>query len=63
MLTKVFVAGAAGSLLASWSTPYIVPKLPESLRTGNMAKATHAVIAGASAMTAYWALGKLGIAG
>jgi hypothetical protein len=51
--TKVFVSAAAGSFLASWAEPKILPKLPESLKSPGMAKATHAIIAGGSAAAVY----------
>lgn len=60
--TKVFVAAGAGSFLASWAEPKILPKLPDSLKTTGMAKAVHATIAGASAALVYYGLGKLGVA-
>jgi hypothetical protein len=60
--TKVFLAAGAGSFLASWAEPKIVPKLPAQLQTGGMAKATHAAVAGASAALVYYGLGKLGVA-
>ena len=62
-ITKVFIAGAAGSFIGSWAEPKIVARLPDSLKTPTMAKVTHAVIAGGAAATAYWGLGKLGITG
>lgn len=61
MLTKVFLSGVAGSFVASYAEPKITPHLPDSLKTPNMAKATHATIAGLSAAASYWALGKLGV--
>lgn len=59
--TKVFIAAAAGSFVASWAEPKILPKLPDSLKTPGMAKITHASIAGASAAAVYYGLGKLGV--
>ncbi len=59
--TKVFISAGLGSFVASWAAPKIVPKLPESLRTGAMAKATHAVLAGASAALTYYGLTKVGV--
>ena len=61
-MTKVFVAGALGSFVASWAEPKVLPMLPESLKGPSTAKITHAAIAGASAAVTYWGLGKLGIA-
>lgn len=61
-VTKVFIAGAAGSFIASWTEPKVVAKLPESLKTPTGQKVTHAAIAGLSAAAAYWGLGKLGVA-
>jgi hypothetical protein len=60
-ITKVFIAGATGSFVASWAEPKIVAKLPDSLKTPTGAKVTHAVIAGGSAAVCYYALGKLGV--
>lgn len=58
--TKVFVAAAFGSFVASWAEPKLLPKLPDSLKTEGTAKITHAAIAGASAALVYYGLGKLG---
>jgi len=60
--TKVFISAGLGSFVASWAGPKITPKLPESLQTGGMAKATAAFIAGASAAATYYGLSKLGVA-
>lgn len=60
-ITKVFIAGAAGSFVASWAEPKIVAKLPDSLKTATGAKVTHAVVAGGAAALSYWGLGKLGL--
>jgi hypothetical protein len=60
-LTKVFIAGMAGSFVASYAEPMIVSKLPDSLKTPTGAKITHAAIAGGSAMAVYYTLGKLGV--
>jgi hypothetical protein len=59
--TKVFISAGAGSFVASWATPKILPKLPASLQTGGPLKATHAVIAGGSAALCYYGLSKLGV--
>lgn len=59
--TKVFVAAAAGSFVASWAEPKVLPHLPDQLKTGGVAKATHAIIAGLSAAATYYGLSKLGV--
>lgn len=60
-MTKVFVAGAIGSFVASYAEPKVLPHLPESLKGPSTSKVTHAAIAGASAALTYWGLGKLGV--
>ena len=59
--TKVFLAAGIGSFAASYAEPKIVAKLPDSLKTKNMAMVTHAVIAGGAAALSYYGLSKLGV--
>lgn len=59
-LTKVFIAGTAGSFVASYAEPKIVAALPASMKTPTGAKVMHAVIAGLSAATVYYGLGLIG---
>jgi hypothetical protein len=61
-VTKVFVAGALGSFVASWAEPKILPHLPESLKSPSASTFTHAAVAGMAAAVTYWGLGKLGVA-
>ena len=60
-VTKAFLSGFGGAFVSQWVGPKIVPHLPQSLQTANMAKFVNAAIAGGSAAAVWYALGATGV--
>jgi len=56
-LTKAFIAGGAGTLIASYVEPWLVKQFPSVVAGDFQAKAVHFGVAGGSAAAVFYLLG------